>query len=482
MKMSDNARQYRYSVTYERKDALDASSFFANINEQDRGKWRVAVALFGIGLFAMGTAIFFFPAGELHDSGKGHLGIFMAAAIALSWSVDPAFRDFTRRLWLPRGRALTVDIADPGITVARNAYDSRFTPWSDVASVTERADGVLLVFNDVASPVPGTSPLYHRFRWIIGSPILWLPTRTFISDEAKWDLRDFAHRFVVKSTNGDISFFRLHIATLVVMIVVTIASFGIPSCTLKMQESQLRRGLKYLAGDGVIRDDARGVELITVAATHDFVPAQYELGLLYMQGSHGVSKGGSRAEYWFRKAADAGFVGAQDKIDEIELRSRRDQPDYSQLSRRAADDYAAETIDRYAQAADEGDVEAEFKLGDLYESGYGVPKNPATAIAWYTKAANQGMSLAQDRLGHIYDDGIGVPRNSTEAINWYRKAAEKGEVLDQFKMGQIYSDGRDVPKDMAEAIKWYQKAATQGFPAATYQLRAMGADGRASSK
>jgi hypothetical protein len=54
-------------------------------------------------------AIFFVPAGELHVSGKGHLWTFIVAAVLLSWSVGPAFRDFTRRLWIPRGRALSWD-------------------------------------------------------------------------------------------------------------------------------------------------------------------------------------------------------------------------------------------------------------------------------------------------------------------------------------------------------------------------------------
>jgi hypothetical protein len=95
--MADAARQYRFSVTYERKDALDASSFFADMNEQERGKWRVAVALFGIGLFALGMAFFFVQPGQ-GSPRRVPFQIFIIAAVALSWSVDPAFRDFTRRL------------------------------------------------------------------------------------------------------------------------------------------------------------------------------------------------------------------------------------------------------------------------------------------------------------------------------------------------------------------------------------------------
>jgi len=238
--MLAETKQYHYSVTYERQDALDASSFFAGINEQERGGWRVAAALFGIVIFALGMVSFFIPPGK-GGSGTGTLQVFLVAAVALSWSVDPAFRDFTRRLWLPRGRALTVNFSDAGVTIESNVYGSRFTAWSDAASVTERADGILLVFKDDATPVPGMNPLYRRLTWIIGSPILWLPTRTFVNYEAKWELRDFARRFVPQSTDGDTSFFRIHIATLVVIALLVTATFAAPALMSTIRETQYRK-------------------------------------------------------------------------------------------------------------------------------------------------------------------------------------------------------------------------------------------------
>jgi TPR repeat protein len=302
-----------------------------------------------------------------------------------------------------------------------------------------------------------------------------------VNDEAKWKFRDFARQFVPQSTDGDTSFFRVHIATLLVMILIVTLSFSFPSWS-EVHGAQYRRGIRYLSGDGVVRDDARGVDLITTAARFGFAPAQNELGLLYTEGSHGVAKNSSWADHWFREAATGGIVEAQERIAKIDRRIRDSQAGPTQeMRQQIADNYAADALSRYADTADQGDAQAQYMLGDLYESGYGVPINLAAAIEWYTKAANQGNSLAQDRLGHIYDDGIGVPRNTIDAINWYRKAANQGEVLDQYKLGQIYSDGRDVPRDTAEAIKWYRKAAKQGFGAASYQLRALGVSDKASS-
>lgn len=431
IKMSDVAKQYHYSVTYERQDAIDASSFFADINEQGRGGWRVAVALVGIAMFAMGIAALFFLPLPAKQGQQRALMVFIAAAVALiSWSVDPAFRDFTRRLWLPRGRALTADFSDAGVTIQSNLYGSRFADWSDVASVTERADGILLVFKDKAIPVPGMNPWYRRLRWMIGSPILWLPTRIFANYEAKWELRDFAHQFVPQSANCDTSFSRTHIATFAVLALLVTTTVGTPIVMSAIREAQYRRGVKYLTGDGVIRDDVQGAIWITKAAK-GLPLAQYELGLLYLQGQ-GVLKDERSAAAWVQKAAETGLAVAQEH------------------------------------------------LGILNEGGIGVPRNGVRAEYWYQKAADQGYAPAQNSLGGLYEYGIayygysGRPREETRdekrAAYWYWKAADAGLAEAQDNLGNLYMTGRGVPKDKKIAELWFRKAADQGYPHARSNL------------
>jgi hypothetical protein len=429
LSMVAEATQHHYSVTYERQDALDASSFFADVNEQGRGAWRLAAALFGIVIFALGMASFFIPPGK-GGAGKGTLQVFLIAAVALSWSVDPAFRDFTRRLWLPRGRALAADFSDAGITIESNVNGSRFTAWSDVSSVTERADGILVVFKDDTMPVPGTNPLYRRLTWIIGSPILWLPTRAFVNYEAKWELRDFAHQFVPQRTEGDTSFFRIHIATLAVIVLLVTTTIATPVVMSTIREAQYRKGVKYLTGDGVVRDDVQGAIWITKAAK-GLPLAQYELGLLYLQGQ-GVLKDGQTAAAWIQKAAEAGLPVAQDH------------------------------------------------LGALNEGGIGVPRNGIRAEYWYRKAADQGYAPAQNSLGGLYEYGIayygysGRPREETRdekrAAYWYWKAADAGLAEAQDNLGNLYMTGRGVPEDKKLAELWFRRAVAQGYPHAKIDL------------
>ena len=49
------------------------------------------------------------------------------------------------------------------------------------------------------------------------------------------------------------------------------------------------------------------------------------------------------------------------------------------------------------------------------------------AVKWFKLAAEQGDMYAQYYLGQMYQKGLGVERNDAEAAKWYRIAARKGD-------------------------------------------------------
>jgi TPR repeat protein len=53
-----------------------------------------------------------------------------------------------------------------------------------------------------------------------------------------------------------------------------------------------------------------------------------------------------------------------------------------------------EMADRYSQAAQSGDSEAQFYMGALYSSGVGRPRSDQDAFRWFSRAADQGHSHA----------------------------------------------------------------------------------------
>lgn len=103
--------------------------------------------------------------------------------------------------------------------------------------------------------------------------------------------------------------------------------------------------------------------------------------------------------------------------------------------------------------AQAGDAEAQWRMGFNYDYGNeGFSKNKSEAVKWYRKSAENGNAEAQNRLGDYYYYGWGILEDENEAIKWYRKAANQGDGSAMFMLGLIY---KDINKD--EAIYWFKK-------------------------
>jgi len=88
-------------------------------------------------------------------------------------------------------------------------------------------------------------------------------------------------------------------------------------------------------------------------------------------------------------------------------------------------------IDSLIGMAANGDIDAQYKLGNMYEIGEGVNSDVEKAFKWYKKAADNGQSDACFRLGMMYSDGS-VPSNGMqEALLYFKRAAESGHMHGQ---------------------------------------------------
>ena len=79
-------------------------------------------------------------------------------------------------------------------------------------------------------------------------------------------------------------------------------------------------------------------------------------------------------------------------------------------------------------AAQSGDVDAQYRLGMMYANGQDVSKNDHQAAVWLQKAAEQGHAEARYRIGLIYAKGQGVPQDREMARHWLQQAAMQGVV------------------------------------------------------
>ena len=102
-------------------------------------------------------------------------------------------------------------------------------------------------------------------------------------------------------------------------------------------------------------------------------------------------------------------------------------------------------------------TESDLQAGiDAYNRG-----DYQTALQEWRPLAEQGLATAQFKLGMMYATGWGVEQDDAEAVKWWRLAAEQGDSAAQFNLGLMYGAGRGVPRDDIEAIKWYHRAANK---------------------
>jgi TPR repeat protein len=145
--------------------------------------------------------------------------------------------------------------------------------------------------------------------------------------------------------------------------------------------------------------------------------------------------------------------------------------------------------------AEQGDADAQVKLGLKYQNGDGVEKNDKVAVEWYRKAADQGNSDAQANLGVMYQNGTGIEKSNEQAIFWYRKSAEQGNASGENLLGVIFfieadpkikeaetkKDDNEVAVKLREeadllfkeAVSWFRKSSDQGNAQAQLNLGLM---------
>lgn len=79
--------------------------------------------------------------------------------------------------------------------------------------------------------------------------------------------------------------------------------------------------------------------------------------------------------------------------------------------------------------AEQGDPDAQNKIGEIYERGIAGTPDYALAALWYRRAAEQGFERAQINLGFLLEKGLGVKQDLKEALSWYRKASKLPDAV-----------------------------------------------------
>jgi uncharacterized protein len=111
--------------------------------------------------------------------------------------------------------------------------------------------------------------------------------------------------------------------------------------------------------------------------------------------------------------------------------------------------------------AEQGNAQAQYRLGKMANLGQGLPPDKKEAARWFHLAAQQGLAAAQGALGYLCLVGEGVSQNNDLALKWTRKAAAQGDATAQFNLSVMHGEPFGIQKNPAESLKWLRKAADQ---------------------
>ena len=100
-----------------------------------------------------------------------------------------------------------------------------------------------------------------------------------------------------------------------------------------------------------------------------------------------------------------------------------------------------EAFECYRNAAEQGNSEAQFEMGDFYHSGQNVTRDYLKAFEWFNKAASGGHVSAQNWMGNYYNLGLGVAKDYTKAAEWWSKAAAQGDTISQINLDNLIKSG-----------------------------------------
>ena len=222
-------------------------------------------------------------------------------------------------------------------------------------------------------------------------------------------------------------------------------------------------GVLYFKGWAGIIDINKTVFWLEKAAQNGDIISMKSLGVIYSKGKDEVGIDINSAIKWYGKAFSLGegkglsFLKehSKDSVAQFYLSSGYDYiKDYK------------EALKWLFESASNGYAEAQYKLGNLYRTGYSdLQKNDREALKWFQKAESQGHVRVNNSIGYFYYYGLGgLIKDDEKALSYYLKAANQGEMFGQFSVGYFYEYGLGgLNKDYKEALKWYKLSADQGY-------------------
>ncbi|CAO3594527.1 unnamed protein product [Absidia cylindrospora] len=211
----------------------------------------------------------------------------------------------------------------------------------------------------------------------------------------------------------------------------------------------------YRGYQGTIKNEEKGVELMSILARKGHPYAQMNLAAIIMRTQPDKVK---QAIQLYELAARSGISSAYTELGRMYRLGYGVHQDHNK---------AMEYFRKGTAVDSGGNPQCHFMLGVYYSSGLGTTsKEPdqTKAFKHFQKAAIKGLPEAQYNVGLRFLKGHGVEQNMFNAAEFFTMAATQGFQLAQANLASMYVEGRGVKKDTEQATQWFMKAAGGGGP------------------
>jgi len=248
-------------------------------------------------------------------------------------------------------------------------------------------------------------------------------------------------------------------------------------------EAEAYLGCKIFEGIGAEPDPKLALHWLLPAATRDYADAQVILAKAYAYGI-GVISNPSEAKRMFRLAASQEHIEAH-----FEWAHFLEQHSVDRATR-------IEAVELYDTAARFGHLKSQVRLGQLFrqaeansidesdrlpDSKIPAQRGPAVykkshspnlvcSFRYVRMAAEQGHVESQFELGQMYAQGVGTIQNFEEAVKFFELAAQQGHAKAQFNLAFMIARGQGTEENSQKSYEWYTISHLCGYQIASQSM------------